>query len=454
MNLERARPLNHQGVKNGPVIYWMSRDQRMNDNWALLHAKSLALKKKVPLAIVFTLAPSFLGAQVRHYDFMLKGLAQLQKDLALKNIPLFLLFGNPSEEVVKFIKECGAGALVTDFDPLRVKRAWKDDVKRKIEIPLYEVDAHNIVPCWVASPKQEFGAYTIRPKINRILDQYLKEFPKMTRHRYAFGEKSQAIDVGQILEKLKCGKAAGPVGWIKPGEKEAVRALKQFISKKLSRYDTARNDPCLDGQSDLSPYLHFGQLSAQRVALAVACAKANENSKQAFLEELIIRRELSDNFCFYNQNYDNIHCAPGWAYATLFMHVKDKREYLYSLKDFEFGRTHDDLWNAAQAQMVKTGKMHGFMRMYWAKKILEWSPTPKAAFATAVYLNDTYSLDGRDPNGYAGIAWSIAGVHDRAWGERAVFGKVRYMSYNGCKNKFDIGQYIKKINKTKENGSL
>ncbi|HOD11859.1 MAG TPA: deoxyribodipyrimidine photo-lyase [Candidatus Omnitrophota bacterium] len=447
MNPGRIRILKAGKRGSGPVVYWMSRDQRFNDNWALIFAQELALKNAVPLGIVFALASKFLNATRRHYDFMLKGLIELQKNLAAKNIPFFLLSGNPSEEIFKFVKKHEAGALVCDFDPLRVKRAWKSEVARKIDIPFYEVDAHNIVPCWVASPKQEFGAYTIRPKINRILDIYLKDFPKVTRHRYSFTENPQAIDVDCILAQLKCGQSAGPVAWIKPGEKNAAAALKKFISKKLSKYDAARNDPNLGGQSDLSPYLHFGQLSAQRVALAVARAKANENSKQAFLEELVIRRELSDNFCFYNKSYDNIACAPNWARTTFMAHAKDRREYLYTLKEFEDAKTHDQLWNAAQMEMMKTGKMHGFMRMYWAKKILEWTPSPKKAFEIAVYLNDKYSLDGRDPNGYAGIAWSVAGVHDRAWGERAIFGKVRYMSYNGCKNKFDIEQYIEKIEK-------
>jgi deoxyribodipyrimidine photo-lyase len=370
--------------------------------------------------------------------------------LSEKNIPLFLLSGNPSEEILKFIKKHEVGVLVCDFDPLRIKGAWKKAVAQKIEIPFYEVDAHNIVPCWIASPKKEFGAYTLRPKIDHILDQFLTDFPRVTRHRFSFGEKPQTIDAEGCLAALKVSDAVGEVKWIKPGEKHALAALKKFTAKKLSKYNDARNDPNKDGQSDLSPYLHFGQLSAQRVALVVSRARANENSKQAFLEELVIRRELADNSCFYDEHYDDIHCAPGWAYATLFVHTKDRREYNYLLRDLELGRTHDELWNAAQLEMVKTGKMHGFMRMYWAKKILEWSATPKIAFATAVYLNDTYALDSRDPNGYAGIAWSIAGLHDRAWGERAIFGKVRYMSYNGCKNKFDIKAYIKKICRIKE----
>lgn len=197
--------------------------------------------------------------------------------------------------------------------------------------------------------------------------------------------------------------------------------------------------------SNLSSYLHFGQISAQRVALEVQPFIEYAESQKSFLEELIVRRELSDNFCFYNKYYDSFEGFPNWAKKTLNEHRNDKREFIYSLQQFEDAKTHDDLWNAAQIEMTTTGKMHGFMRMYWAKKILEWSASPEDALETAIYLNDKYELDGRDPNGYVGCAWSIGGVHDRAWAERPVFGKIRFMNYNGCKRKFDINSYIKKI---------
>ena len=204
-----------------------------------------------------------------------------------------------------------------------------------------------------------------------------------------------------------------------------------------------RNDPTREGQSDLSPYLHFGQIAAQRVALEVEGAPAGTKAKEAFLEELIVRRELSDNFCYYHPQYDSVACFPQWARKTLDEHHDDPREYLYTPAQFEQAQTHDDLWNAAQREMVQTGKMHGYLRMYWAKKILEWTSSPEEALKIAIYLNDRYELDGRDPNGYTGIAWSLGGVHDRAWAERKVFGKIRYMSYKGCKAKFDVAAYFK-----------
>jgi deoxyribodipyrimidine photo-lyase len=232
------------------------------------------------------------------------------------------------------------------------------------------------------------------------------------------------------------------VTWIAPGEREGQKALKNFVRRSLSLYGEKRNDPGQQGQSHLSPYLHFGQVSAQRVALEVLKSDAGREAKESFLEELIVRRELADNFCFYNPLYDRFEGFPQWAKKTLNEHRNDSRRYLYSSKVFEQGGTHDDLWNAAQREMVKRGKMHGYMRMYWAKKILEWTESPEKALAIAIYLNDRYELDGRDPNGYAGISWSIGGVHDRAWTEREIFGKVRFMSYNGCRSKFDIKAYI------------
>jgi len=220
--------------------------------------------------------------------------------------------------------------------------------------------------------------------------------------------------------------------------------LDSFFEERLSGYNEKRNDPNENVSSNLSPYLHFGQISAQRIALETYKRKHNIETKDAFLEELIVRRELSDNFCFYNKNYDSFDGFPEWAKKTLNEHRKDKREFTYHLEQFEKAKTHDDLWNAAQIEMVKTGKMHGYMRMYWAKKILEWTETPEEALEYSIYLNDKYELDGRDPNGYTGCAWSIGGVHDRAWTERPVFGKIRYMNYNGAKRKFDVKRYIQK----------
>ncbi len=441
---KRARLLQAGKEQPGPVAYWMSRDQRAHDNWALLYAQQLALERRVPLLVVFCLAPAFLGAAWRQYDFMLKGLAEVAQELENFGIPFHLMRGEPGVEIPQWAKAMDVGLLVTDFDPLRLKRAWKEEVAQRLAVPLWEVDAHNIVPCWLASPKQEWAAYSFRPKIHRALSEFLMPFPPLLKHPFPSGEKGIGLDVPKLLDSLSLDRSVAPVTWLQPGENRARAHLRQFLSKKLPRYDEDRNDPNRDGQSDLSPYFHFGQLAPQRVALEVEEAKTPRAAKEAFLEELIVRRELSDNFVYYNPAYDRFQGFPDWAQKTLHDHRADEREYLYSLEELEAGRTHDPLWNAAQLEMVNLGKMHGYMRMYWAKKILEWTASPEEALGAAIYLNDRYELDGRDPNGYVGVAWSLGGVHDRAWGERRLFGKIRYMSYKGAAGKFDVQAYIDK----------
>ncbi len=433
------------GRPRGPVVYWMSRDQRVRNNWALLVAQQLAADQHKALCIAFCLVPEFLGATIRQYSFMIEGLKEVEQDLRAKNIPFYLLTGKPDEEIPGFVEDIEASALVADFDPLRIKMKWKEDVLKKTRIPFFEVDAHNIVPYWIASQKQEFAARTIRGKIQKLLPQFLTSFPRLKEQKE--GEKIPDNDWDIVEKNLKVDFSVPELEWIEPGEKQAQRMLKNFIENKLPRYPDESNDPTQNAVSDLSPYLHFGQLSAQQAALEVR--NSGKKGREDFLEELIIRRELSDNFCFYNPEYDQFKGFPDWAKKTLDEHRKDPREYVYSMKEFEAGQTHDELWNAAQMEMVKKGKMHGYMRMYWAKKILEWTESPEEALKTAIFLNDKYELDGRDPNGYVGISWSIGGVHDRAWGERPIFGKIRYMSYNGARSKFNVKKYIEDVNALK-----
>lgn len=440
--LERAKPLQQVPYHGGPVVYWLSRDQRAQDNWALLYAQQLALDYQTSLAVVFTLVPQFLGATYRQYDFLLRGLRETAQVLEEHRIPFFLLPGEPPETLPAFLAEQRAGVLVTDFDPLRLKRQWQEQVRERLALPIWQVDAHNIVPCWLASSKQEFAAYTLRPKLHRLLPDFLTDLPPLQAHPFPWEGAAPAIEWGRVWAGITADQRVLPVTWCRPGAAAAREQLQTFLRERLARYHLDRNDPTRHGLSGLSPYLHFGQISAQRVAWEVRQADAPAEAKQAFLEELIVRRELSDNFCHYNPDYDKVTGFPAWAQQTLDQHRQDPRDYVYSLEDWEAARTHDDLWNAAQLEMVHRGKMHGYLRMYWAKKILEWSASPEEALATAIYLNDRYELDGRDPNGYVGVAWSIGGVHDRPWGERPVFGKIRYMSRTGCQRKFQVAHYI------------
>jgi len=438
------RILKEGGERRGPVVYWMSREMRAEDNWALAFAQELALKRRAPLGVVFSLSEDFLGAGMRQYGFLLRGLEGAERILRDKEIPFVLLRGDPGETVPNFVKEHAGSVLVTDFSPLSIKQSWMEEAIQRLDLPIYEVDAHNIVPCWVASPKQEYAARTFRPKLRRLLPIFCEDLPGLQVHPHPW-DLDIEVKWDQLLRDLSVDRSVPEVDWIVPGEAAAREALVRFLDEKLSSYDGDRNDPSVDGQSNLSPYLHFGHLSAQRVALEAAKCEMDPKSRAAFLEELVVRRELSDNFCFYNRGYDSFDAFPAWARETLNEHRNDPREYLYDQRELERAETHDDLWNAAQKEMVIRGKMHGYMRMYWAKKILEWTESPEEALKIAIRLNDRYELDGRDPNGYVGIAWSIGGVHDRAWKEREIFGKVRYMSRRGAESKFDVGAYIERV---------
>ena len=444
MNLKRVKTLKNVAEGKGSVVYWISRDQRVHDNWALIYAQKIAKEKKKPLVVLFILVSDFMGATIRQYGFMLKGLQEVESELEKYNIPFILLRGKPEVEIPGFIKNNNVSVLVTDFDPLRIKRTWKKEVAEEIEIPFYEVDAHNIVPCLHVSDKVEFAAYTIRPKIHKLLPEFLDDFPKLEKMKSNSTSNNDKINWKEVTNSLKVNSEVKEVDWIKPGEKAAANALENFLEKGLTKYSEERNDPNKNALSNLSPYLHFGQISAQRIALTVQQFYQKNISADAYLEELIVRRELSDNFCYFNPNYDLFDGFHHWAKETLNKHRKDKREFLYSLEGFENANTHKDLWNAAQMELLISGKMHGYMRMYWAKKILEWSKSPEDALSVAIYLNDKYELDGRDPNGYVGCAWAIGGVHDRAWTERPVYGKIRYMNRNGAARKFDIEAYIKR----------
>lgn len=460
----RYKKLNSKEIGNGPIVYWMNREIRTKNNWSLLFAQELAEKQKQPLLVVYNLVPGFLGGGNRQLTFKIGGLQKVEEELKKKDIPFFIISDKEGSEsgkkIVAFAKKHKAGAVVTDFYPLSLPRSWSDHVRKHVECAFFGVDAHNIVPAWVASDKKEFAAHTFRPKIYKHIEKYLTEFPTLKKQKTPFTGTVEKINWDTLLPK----KLIEKLDWIKPGEDEAQKMLKDFISKRLPDYAEGRNNAVEDAQSQLSPYLHYGMISAQDIALNVTewsghkiinllsesrnRAKIDGNKTLAkidhagaFLEELIVRRELSDNFCFHEPNYDNPKGFPEWAQETLEKHKKDKREHTYTLEEFEQGKTHDPLWNACQIQMVKHGKMHGYMRMYWAKKILEWTNNVDTAMRFAIELNDKYELDGRDPNGYVGIAWSLGGVHDRPWFERPIFGKIRYMAESGAQKKFDIKKY-------------
>ncbi|WP_300160715.1 deoxyribodipyrimidine photo-lyase [Solidesulfovibrio sp.] len=439
----RVTPLAGAARKSGPVVYWMHREQRAADNWALLHAADLARDAGAPLCVVFALAPAFPGASRRHYDFLLRGLAATEADLRAAGIPLVLLPGDPATTVPDFLRAASAGVCVADFDPMPVKGRWLAAVAEAGACPLVEVDAHNVVPCRRASDKREWAAATLRPKIHRLLSEFLEPFPELAAFPATNLAGFAPVDWPAAGASVAAAAEPAPVPDVVPGPAAGRKALRAFVADRLGEYAARRNDPNAGATSGLSPYFHFGQLAPQRAALAALEAKARApEGADAFFEELVVRRELAENFRLHTPDGDPYEALPDWAKKTLADHADDARPYVYSPQAFEAAATHSALWNAAERQLTRTGRLHGYMRMYWAKKILEWSPTPRQALATALDLNDRYALDGRNPSGLVGVLWSVGGLHDRPWAERPVFGQVRYMNERGCRRKFDVDAYI------------
>jgi deoxyribodipyrimidine photo-lyase len=441
VNVRRA------GVPDGDgkcVVYWMQRAQRALDNPALEVAVEAANLLLLPCLVFLAPVPFYPHANLRHYRFLNQGIPAIARGLAKRGVG-FVLRRYPEHHLLKFCEDVKPALVVGDENPMREPEHWREVVAKKIRVPFWTVDADVIVPSKLLM-KEQYGAYTARPVIKRLLPEFLKPVGN-SRGTVAWkapqGFKSLAPDT-DITEGWKLDRSVAPVDGIRGGTDEALKQLKKFIRHGLAKYPVDRNKPERDGTSRLSAYLHFGHIGPHTVTLAVQKSKAPKQAKEAFLEQLIVRRELAINFVRFNPDYDNFESGTDWAHKSLAEHAGDPRK-IYSERQLEEGQTHDQLWNAAQMQMVKTGFMHNYMRMYWAKKILEWSKTPARAYQVAVYLNDKYELDGRDPNGYAGIAWAIVGKHDRPWFERPIFGKIRYMSFNSTSKKFDSKRYIQQV---------
>jgi len=423
----------------------MQASQRTEYNHALEFAIDKANELKQPLLVFFGLTDNFPEANLRHYYFMLEGLKEVAQSLAKRDIKFILRKKSPELGIQKLTQD--ASMVIVDKGYLRVERSWRQIVAENINCPLIEVESNIVVPVEEASNKEEYAAYTIRKKIHRQLEKYLVPLETRSVDISSLDFDLETLDINEIdriIENLDIDDSVGRVEGFQGGTSQAIKHFEDFMENKLDKYGQLRNDPTLDYTSNLSPYLHFGQISPLYLALEVD--EIISPGKEDFLEELIVRRELSINFVYYNQKYDASlkDTLSGWAYQTLDEHKDDLREDIYTREEFEQGLTHDIYWNAAQLEMVLTGKMQGYMRMYWGKKILEWTQSPEEAYQIALYLNNKYSLDGREPNAFAGVAWCF-GKHDRAWTEREIFGKVRYMNANGLKRKFKIDKYVDKI---------
>lgn len=424
------------------VVYWMQRSQRGFDNPALDVAVAAANLLGLPVVTFFAPVPFYPHANLRAYRFLAEGIADITADLATRNIGL-VLRRYPEHSLIHFCDEVNAALVVGDENPLREPNHWREVAAKRLKIPLWTVDSDVIVPSTLLQ-KAQYAARIIRPRLFAHLDDFLVPCsnPK-AHHPWTTPKAVRSLPVDfDITQGWPLDRSVQGVSSFKGGRREARRLLREFIENKLNGYAIKRNKPELDGSTRLSPYLHFGHIGPLTIVLAVQKADAPQEDKDSLFNEMIVWRELAINMCWFNPLYDSFEIAEPWAQRTLLQHAKDPRPVLYTERQLENAETYDELWNAAQRQMVTQGWMHNVMRMYWAKKILEWTPSPAVAHSIAVKFNDKYFLDGRDPNGYAGCAWAILGKFDRPWFERPIFGQIRYMSGASTGKKFDSKKYI------------
>lgn len=443
------------------ILLLLTRDFRVQDNWSVIHAIDCANKKKANL-----LACTYLNRKEkiseRYIKNKLQVLKNLQKEFKKLNIPFYILPVFMVDEIMEFIRIHQIKMVICDFSPTREHRRFISNIVQSAQerkVIVRQVDSHNIVPLWITSQQEEYSARLIRSKINFHLATFLTEYIPVEPLNQKISYEEE-LDINKILQKLTVESTLPLSKKYEFSEQKAKEVLDHFIKKKLEKYNVKRNDPNGNVNSSLSPYLNFGLISSQRCVLEVNRFVRKNRSintvsgKEAFNEEIIIRKELADNFCYYNKNYDTIEGAKEWARSTLTKHDSDERDYIYDYEDFKNGKTHDALWNCCQIQLIEEGIIHGYMRMYWAKKILEWTKNHKTALSFAIRLNDELAIDGKSANGYCGVMWSIVGIHDQGWKERNIFGKIRYMNLKGCENKFDVNQFKAKYAQGIENAKI
>jgi len=429
------------------VVYWMQRAMRILDNPALDVAIEAGNSLALPVVVFFSVIPNYPNANLRHYHFLAQGLRDVAADAAERGVG-FVLRRHPDNSLEAFLEEVEAALVIGDENPCREPERWRAVLAKRLKLPFWTVDADVVVPSRVFG-KSFFLLHHFRPHLKTELPKYLIAPKKLKPSHPWRPDKppvSFPLDRDPTEGFTKLDRSVRPVDSFTGGTHVALKRLRDFVQTELAGYDTERNHPETKGTSRLSPYLHFGNIGPLTIALAVDEAarqgKVSAAVRDRYLDQLIGWRELSVLFVKYNPSYDSWECAEPWARKTLVEHTADQRRR-YSFEQLERGETEDELWNAAQREMIDTAWMHNMLRMYWAKKILEWAPDPARAVEWAVTLNDKYELDGRDPNGYAGIAWAIVGKHDRPWFDRPVFGLVRSMTANSFSKKFDAASYIR-----------
>jgi deoxyribodipyrimidine photo-lyase len=449
---ERISQLNDKDVRDGEyVLYWMQEAQRASYNHALEYAVQRANELEQLLLVVFGLTVDYPEANLRQYAFMLEGLKDAGEALEERGIQLAVHSGSPDEVALRSGEN--ASMIVCDMSYLRLQKGWRERLAKEANCLVVQVETEVVVPVELASNKREHAARTLRPRIREQLEDFLVELEPTALDKPSLDIETSGLDlsdIGAILDGMELDRTVPPVSHLyRGGTSEAERILERFIEKGLDAYVEHRNQPQTDDVSHMSKYLHYGHVSPVYVALKIRGSGGPAKDIDSYLEEVIVRRELSMNFCHYTPDYDSYSCLPEWAKKTLEEHADDEREYEYSREQLENAETHDGYWNAAVREMVHTGYMHNHMRMYWGKKILEWSSSPREAYATTLYLNNKYFLDGRDANSYANGAW-VFGQHDRGWKEREVFGKVRYMSAGGLESKTKPAKYVEKVERLVE----
>lgn len=448
---ERVVQLNNKAVneKGRYVLYWMQMYKRVEANHSLIWAIRKANELKLPLIVYEGLKYYYPWASNRIHTFILEGVEEKRE--AFEKLGIRYIFylqkdnDSPKQTVAKLAKD--AALIVTDDFPCFIIPEHNRRIAEKAAIAVHAVDSNGIVPM-SKFEKEEYAAYTIRPKIKKLLDRYMKPQPEETVEKDSLGievdcpeTEVTAYNISKLVAECDIDHSVAQSDVYHGGTAAGRKRLKNFVDNILPDYETARSKPDRDGSSRLSSYLHFGFLSPLEIALAVRDSDAPQASKDAYLEELIVRRELSYNMTRFNPKYDSLEALPPWVHKTMREHSSDERQFLYSLEQLEAGETHDELWNAAQREMVATGEMHNYVRMLWGKNVIAWSPSYEVAFETLVHLNNKYCLDGRNPNSYAGILWCF-GKHDRPWMERDVFGTIRYMTSGSTGKKFDSKKYI------------
>ena len=429
------------------VVYWMQRAERGLDNAALDKAIELGNALGLPVVAYFAGISNFPHANLRHYAFLNEGLVDIAEDCAARGVG-FVLRRHPHEDHLRFFADVHAAMVIGDENPMREPQRWRMDLAEKLTVPFWTVDADVIVPSKLLEKAQYSGA-VIRPRLKRMMPDFIQPFANPTADKPWHTPKGlQADDPHEDMTRgwQYLDRSVKPVEAWQGGRKAAWKRLELFATSKLGKYADDRMHPERDSTSRLSPYLHFGHIGPMTIVNALNAAVEKEPSlaaaRDSYFDEVITWRELSVNFCRYQPDYDNVKCVDNWAAETIAKHDKDKRDTLYTLEQLEAAQTHEDLWNAAQTQMIRHGWMPNYLRMYWGKKIVEWTPDAPTAMQWIIHLNDKYFLDGRDPNGYASIAWAVLGKFDRPWPERKIFGKRRYMTQASAMKKFDAKSYI------------